>query len=165
MKLGDPLPAFWPGMDWIFGPSGLEPHAPASPVLIHSFSAGCPLCEEGAQHVSAWRERFRADGLRVIGMFQARSDVPLPSRQEIERIARDLMGVDHPCLSDNDGSLTRRLGIPYAPGYLLFDVGHKLRHRQMGNARLDIIESTIERLVKASSGSKSYDKDHGASAS
>jgi len=118
------------------------------PVLVHFWSTGCPLCHEGARDIARWRERYPS--LVIVAAFQPREDEPFDPAA-VERDASESMGIGYPCAIDTQGVLARRFDSAYPPGYYVFDDEHRLRHRQMGNARLDVVEALLERLaVKAS---------------
>jgi hypothetical protein len=94
--------------------------------------------------------------LVAVAVYQPRPDQPL----EIDAVrhhARERMHIDYPCAIDGAGGLERRFDNPFAPGYFVFDRDRRLRHRQMGNARLDAVEALLERLlVKASPAGEAY---------
>ena len=122
--------------------------APGTPLFVHFWSSGCPLCHEGAPSIHALRERFPS--LAVIAVYQPRPD-ETPDRAAIARDAATLMRIDYPCAVDAAGALARAFDNPYAPGYYLFDADRRLRHRQMGNAGFDALGEILERAaVKAS---------------
>ncbi len=157
MKLGDRLLPFGDDVDWLVGgPAAIDdPSADGVPLLVHLWSTGCPLCEEGAHVLAKWRDRFGAGGMRMVGAFVARPDGQSPERDAAAIYGRERMHIDYPCVYDRDGTLAQRFGVPYAPAYLVFDGERRLRHRQMGNGDLDAVEALIARLVKASPAPKS----------
>jgi thiol-disulfide isomerase/thioredoxin len=143
VKLGDPLPSFDGASRWLDGP--VDPSLLDSrPVLVHFWSTSCPLCHEGVRDIARWRERF--PDLVVVAVFQPRADEPYDPTS-VERDARESMDIAYPCAIDAQDALARRFDSAYSPGYYVFDEEHRLRHRQMGNARLDVIEALLERLV------------------
>ena len=151
MSLHTPLPPLG-DVEWLIPPAGdaaaFIEGAPA--LLIHFWSTGCPLCEEGAHSITRWRTRFEPLGLRTIGIFQPRAEAPVLSSHELLRHARERMHISHPCILDRHAALAERFGNPYAPGYYVYDGARQLRHRQMGSERLDVIEALLARLVQAS---------------
>ena len=167
MDLGSPFPSL-SGVDWIVDPreSDMAPSSRGGVLLVHFWSTGCPLCEEGARDIARWRARFGGSGdLRTIAVFQPRPDQPQPSRIDVERLARDAMAIDYPCILDRDCAVARRFENKYAPAYFVFDDSRRLRHRQMGNAGLEQIDSLLERLVKASAAGGANPAHDGTGAS
>jgi len=154
MKLGDPLPSFDGATGWI----GPEPTPPSemsgTPVLVQFWSTRCPLCHEGARAIARWRERFPY--LAVVAVYQVRPDETLDAAV-VDRDARTSMNIGYPCAIDGAGVLVGRFDSAFAPGYYVFDAEHRLRHRQMGNEGLDVVESLLERFfVKASPKREAY---------
>src|SRR5437870_13818063 len=107
MRLGDTLPAFDDATSWL-NERFDSTDAAGSPVLVHFWSSGCPLCHEGAREIARFRSRFAPFGLHVVAVYQRRSDVSAGDAS-IERDARDLMQIDYTCAIDRSGSLARWL--------------------------------------------------------
>ena len=152
MDLGDRLPSF-EGVEWLDG------FAPALrdgiPTLVHFWSTGCPLCHEAAVDVIAWRAKHSPDVLDVIAVYAMRPDATTIDAVAARRDARSLMRIAWPCAIDRGRELERAFSCQYSPGYFIFDGDGVLRHRQVGNDRLDRIGELLGRLVvKASSASE-----------
>ena len=165
VNLGDHMPSLVDGYTWLIPdapPKTGENGIPVRVTLIHFWSLGCPLCDEGAAAVATWRDRYAPLGLRVIAVFEPRSDVSSPPKDALARFARERERIDHPCVYDIDGRLAAIMSNPYSPGYFVFDAGGLLRHRQMGNAQLPAMEALLRRLVKANVALEAYEGDHGA---
>jgi len=153
MRLSDPLPTFDGASGWL-GAKPVPSPSPTSPLLVHFWSTRCPLCHEGPHSIARWRVRF--PGLTVVAVYQMRADETLDAAV-VERDARESMAIDYPCAVDGSGVLARRFDSAFAPSYYVFDAEHRLRHRQMGNAHLEVIETILERfLVKASHEREAY---------
>jgi thiol-disulfide isomerase/thioredoxin len=152
MNLGDRLPSF-EGVEWL---DGIAPALRAgAPALVHFWSTGCPLCHEGAGDVSTWRAKHGPDVLDVIAVYAMRPDATTIDVDSARRDARSIMRIAWPCAIDRERTLERVFSCPYSPGYFIFDAGGVLRHRQMGNDRLDRIAELLDRfVVKASSASE-----------
>lgn len=143
MKIGDALPSFDGAIEWLDGPV-TPSQLVGRPVLVHFWSTSCPLCHDGVSDIARWRDRL--PDLVVIAAWQPRIDESFDAAT-VKRVARESMEIAYPCAIDSAGALARRFDSVYPPGYYLFDAAHRLRHRQMGNARLEVMEALLERLV------------------
>jgi thiol-disulfide isomerase/thioredoxin len=154
MKLNDTLALPLNASAWI-GAAPTSAELAGRAVLLHFWSMHCPLCDEGMSYIAQWRQRYGANGLLFIAVFLPREDANV-DRALIAHEARTRMGIDYWCAIDGDRTLERRFANPYAPGYLLFDRAHALRHRQMGNDGLEVLDARIERVLKASAPTRAY---------
>jgi hypothetical protein len=146
MKLGERLPSFDGATAWFNGrPSTGD--LTGYVVLVHFWSRGCPLCHEAVVDIDRWRTCFAAHGLVMLSVLQMRPDETIDIACA-ERDARTLMRIRYPCAVDGTGELASRFDSIYAPGYYVFDRANALRHRQMGNARLDCIDELLGRLCE-----------------
>ena len=76
------------------------------------------------------------------------ADDALPMTADVaRREAFGIVATGEACAIDVDRRLERRFANPYAPGYFIFDDRHRLRHRQMGNDGMHVMDSLLERLV------------------
>ena len=154
MKLGDPLPSLDSVTSWLDDEPVIA-RMSGRPVLVHFWSAECPLCHEGAHSVMRWRLQCAGRGLVTIAVYQLRPSEELDAGAA-QRDARNLMRIDYPCALDGSRAIAQRFESTYPPGYYLFDRDHRLRHRQMGNANLHLLGALCERLVKASPEPEAY---------
>ena len=150
MNLGDTLPAFDDGVEWLDGIAA-QPRT-GRPLLVHFWSTGCPLCHEGADLVNGWRSTHGAEALDVIAVFAPRPESTSVDLEVVRRDARESMRLRHPCAIDRQRTLQSVFDCPFSPGYFIFDGDGMLRHRQMGNDALATVGAVLDRLiVKASS--------------
>ena len=153
MRLGDKVPSFDERVEWLDGVDA-RPRA-VIPLLVHFWSTGCPLCHEGARDVATWRAKYGSDALDVVAVYAMRPDASTVDIDAVRRDARSLMRIAWPCAVDRDRALERAFSCPYSPGYFVFDRAGVLRHRQVGNDRLERIGEILDSLVvKASSESE-----------
>jgi len=148
MRLGDPFPSLDGATAWL----GAAPKAgdfAGRALLVHFWSAACPLCHEGARDIARWRERFGRRGLATLGVYLPRPEESA-ELQRTERDARESMRIEYPCALDFEKRLAARFEIEFAPGYYLFDRSHRLRHRQVGNREIASIDAIIERMLSTS---------------
>jgi thiol-disulfide isomerase/thioredoxin len=146
MNLGDRLPSFDGATAW-FNSQPSTGDLAGHVVLVHFWSGGCPLCHEAVVDIDRWRACFAARGLITLSVYQPRPNETIDIACA-ERDARTLMRIGYPCAVDGTGELASRFDSIYAPGYYVFDRANALRHRQMGNGRLDGIDELLGRLCE-----------------
>lgn len=146
MKLGDRLPSFDGATAWFNGQPSTGDFS-GRVVLVHFWSGSCSLCHEAVVDIERWRMLFAARGLVMVAVYQRKASETIDIAAA-EWDAHASMRIGYPCAVDGTGELAGRFDSMYAPGYYVFDEANALRHRQMGNARLDRIDELIARLCK-----------------
>jgi len=124
------------------------------PTLVHFWAAGCERSREGLPIVKAWQEAYGPDadgGLRVIGVHTPRSgtdaDRDADSAQAAKaEIARQ--GLTHPVLLDEGREAAAAFRNECVPAYYLFDREGRLRHRQVGERGLSMLERRIHKVIE-----------------
>jgi hypothetical protein len=137
-----------------------EPLTPAGlrgkVVLVQFCTYSCVNWLRTLPYVRAWDERYRDDGLVVIGAhspeFQFEHDV------EKVRPALEAMGVAYPVAIDNDFAIWRAFGNQYWPALYVADAQGRLRDHHFGEGRYEGSERVIQQLL-AESGSVGVDHE------
>jgi thiol-disulfide isomerase/thioredoxin len=150
------LPGFGGATTWL----NSEPLTPAGlrgkVVLVQFCTYSCVNWLRTLPFVRAWDERYRDDGLVVIGAhspeFQFEHDV------EKVRPALEAMGVRYPIAMDNDFAVWRSFGNNYWPALYAADAQGRLRDHHFGEGRYQGSERVIQRLL-AEAGSAEVDRE------
>jgi hypothetical protein len=137
-----------------------EPLTPAGlrgkVVLVQFCTYSCVNWLRTLPFVRAWDERYRDDGLVVIGAhspeFQFEHDV------EKVRPALEAMGVRYPIAMDNDFAVWRAFGNNYWPALYAADAQGRLRDHHFGEGRYQGSERVIQRLL-AEAGAAGVDRE------
>jgi hypothetical protein len=137
-----------------------EPLTPAGlrgkVVLVQFCTYSCVNWLRTLPYVRAWDERYRDDGLVVIGAhspeFQFEHDV------ENVRPALAAMGVGYPVAIDNDFAVWRAFGNEYWPALYVADAQGRLRDHHFGEGRYEGSERVIQQLL-AEAGSDGVDRE------
>ena len=141
--LNSSLPGFDGVSHWRNGPAPREADLAGNPVLVHFFSSGCPLCQEGMPAVRRLHAAFAPAGLIVVGAFQPRHDGNA-SLADAERECDVHVGPTHACAVDTRGILAARFENEWPPAYYVYDRSHLLRHYQMGNWNLEALDAVVQ---------------------
>jgi hypothetical protein len=146
--LGQPareLPSFDGATAWLnsepLTPGGLR----GKVVLVEFCTYSCVNWLRTVPYVRAWDERYRDDGLVVIGAhtpeFQFEHDV------EKIRSALEQMGVRYPIAVDNDYGVWRAFDNNYWPALYFADAEGRIRHHRFGEEDYERSEAVIQELL------------------
>lgn len=114
-------------------------------VLIDFWTYSCINCLRTLPYLNAWYERYRSDGLVIIGVhspeFAFESD---PAR--VERAVRRLQ-IKYPVAIDSDKRTWRAYANQYWPHKYLIDRGGNIRFEQIGEGGYEETERHIRELL------------------
>jgi hypothetical protein len=150
------LPRFDGATAWL----NSEPLTPAGlrgkVVLVQFCTYSCVNWLRTLPYVRAWDERYRDDGLVVIGAHSPE----FPFEHDIEKVrpALEAMGVVYPIAMDNDFAIWRSFGNQYWPALYVADAQGRLRDHHFGEGRYQGSERVIQQLL-AEAGSRGVDDE------
>jgi thiol-disulfide isomerase/thioredoxin len=138
-------PLFPRKLPWINTKPLLMEKETGHPVLIEFWDFCRPNSIRTLPYVTAWQERYRDDGLVVIGVhasgFEPSAD-PDAVRQAVARL-----GVTHPVVVDLEMMIWRRYGNLGWPARYLFDAGGRLFDYHYGEGGYEETEAAIQELL------------------
>ena len=107
-------------------------------------------------YVRAWAEKYRDDGLVVLGVHSPE----FPFEHDLEKIRSALgqMGVEYPVAVDNEFSVWRAFDNAYWPALYVVDAGGRIRYHHFGEEDYERSERAIQRLL-AEAGRADVDDD------
>jgi thiol-disulfide isomerase/thioredoxin len=117
------------------------------PVLVEFWTFTCINWIRTLPYVRAWFEKYRDDGLVVIGVHTPEFAV----ERDIDNITRAAgeMRVDFPIAVDSDYSIWRAFGNQYWPALYFIDMDGQIRHHRFGEGEYEYSEIVIQRLLAA----------------
>jgi cytochrome c biogenesis protein CcdA/thiol-disulfide isomerase/thioredoxin len=114
-------------------------------VLIDFWTYSCINCLRAIPYVVAWDERYRADGLVVIGVhapeFAFERDV------DNVRSAAAGLGIRYPIAIDNGYAVWRAFENRYWPAHYFVDHLGRVRYHHFGEGNYDVSERVIRQLL------------------
>jgi hypothetical protein len=137
-----------------------EPLTPAGlrgkVVLVQFCTYSCVNWLRTLPYVRAWDERYRDDGLVVIGAHSPE----FPFEHDVEKVrpALEAMGVGYPIAIDNDFAVWRAFENNYWPALYVADATGRLRDHHFGEGRYEGSERVIQQLL-AEAGSAGVDRE------
>ncbi|MCL6683032.1 cytochrome c biogenesis protein DipZ [Sphingomonas alba] len=135
-------------------------------VLIDFWTYSCINCLRSLPYVKAWDERYRKDGLVVIGVHAPEFAFERDSAN-VAKAVKDL-GIHYPVVMDNDWKLWRALHNNYWPAHFFIDAEGQIRFHHFGEGEYDTSERVIRQLLAeaghstGASGSKARTTGTGA---
>ncbi|GGC75418.1 redoxin domain-containing protein [Chelatococcus reniformis] len=114
-------------------------------VLVNFWTYSCINCLRVLPHVRTWAERYRHQGLVVVGVhtpeFAFEKDVGNVSR------AAATLGVGYPVAIDNDFAVWRGFGNQAWPAIYIFGADGRLRHRVLGEGGYERSDEVLRQLL------------------
>jgi hypothetical protein len=128
-----------------------EPLTPAAlrgrPVLVEFWTFTCINWIRTLPYVRSWFEKYRADGLVVLGVhtpeFEVERDI-----ETVRHAARE-MDVEFPIAVDSDYGVWRAFDNQYWPALYFADADGQIRHHRFGEGDYERSEIVIQRLLAA----------------
>jgi hypothetical protein len=144
-----PVEGSLPGLD---GATGWLHSAPLSPAGLRGSVVVAQFCTfscinwlRTVPYVTAWADRYRDDGLVVIGVHSPE----FPFEEDPDRVRSALagLGVTYPVALDNDFAVWRAFGNRYWPALYFADAEGRLRHHHFGEEDYERSEAVIRDLL------------------
>ncbi len=115
-------------------------------VLVDFWTYSCSNCLNALPHVKAWDEKYRSQGLVVIGVHTPEFDTEKNQLNVEQTIKR--LGVTYPVAMDNQYVIWNAFENKYWPAQYLIDARGHLRYQHYGEGEYQEIESQIQVLLK-----------------
>lgn len=114
-------------------------------VVIDFWTYSCINCLRSIPYVKAWDERYRKDGLVVIGVHAPE----FAFEREPANVAQAIkeFGIRYPVALDNGYVLWRALKNNYWPAHYFIDAQGRVRYHHFGEGDYDVSERVIRQLL------------------
>lgn len=114
-------------------------------ILIDFLTYSCINCQRTFPYINAWDEKYRNQGLIIIGIhtpeFAFEKDI------DNVREAMKKFGITHPIVLDNDYGTWRAWGNQYWPREYLIDINGNVVYDHAGEGAYDTTEKKIQELL------------------
>jgi cytochrome c biogenesis protein CcdA/thiol-disulfide isomerase/thioredoxin len=139
------LPALNGAVAWLNSPPLTAQGLRGKVVVIDFWTYSCINCLRALPYVKSWYERYRAQGLVVIGVhapeFAFEKDVG-----NVTRAVHDL-GITYPVALDNDYAIWKGFNNHYWPAHYFIDAQGRIRGHHFGEGDYAGSEQLIRRLL------------------
>jgi thiol-disulfide isomerase/thioredoxin len=123
--------------------------------LIQFWTYTCINWLRTAPYVRAWAEKYKDQGLVVIGVHTPEFSVE-KDLDNVRRATKE-QKVNYPVAVDNDYVIWRAFDNNYWPAFYIVDAEGRVRHYQFGEGEYDRLETVIQQLL-AEAGYKGFDR-------
>jgi cytochrome c biogenesis protein CcdA/thiol-disulfide isomerase/thioredoxin len=145
----DQLPAF-PELTgataWINSPPLTPESLRGKVVLIDFWTYSCINCLRTLPYIKAWYEKYKDDGLVVIGVHTP--EFPFEKDEANVRKAVKDLGITYPVAMDNDYEIWGNFNNEYWPAHYFIDATGHIRYHHFGEGGYDESEKWIRTLLE-----------------
>jgi thiol-disulfide isomerase/thioredoxin len=144
-----PIAGEFPQLDGATAWLNTEPLTPAGlrgrVVVVQFCTFSCVNWLRTLPYVRAWVERYRDDGLVLIGAHSPE----FPFEHDVEKVqqALDGLGIEYPIAMDNDFAIWSAFGNHAWPALHFIDAQGRIRHRHFGEEDYERSERVIQQLL------------------
>ncbi|MHC8345938.1 cytochrome c biogenesis protein DipZ [Pseudomonas sp. RT6P73] len=149
------LPPLDGAVQWLNSPPLTAQALKGKVVLVDFWTYSCINCLRTLPYVKAWAEKYRDQGLVVIGVhapeFAFERDVG-----NVTKAMKDL-GITYPVAIDNDYKIWRAFNNEYWPAHYFADAQGRIRYHHFGEGEYAESERVIQQLLREAGATKVAD--------
>ncbi|PIB90520.1 cytochrome c biogenesis protein DipZ [Caulobacter sp. FWC2] len=138
-------PALDGAVTWLNSPPLTTAQLKGKVVVVDFWTYSCINCLRAIPYVRAWAEKYKDQGLVVIGVhapeFAFEKDV-----KNVRKAVADLK-IGYPVAVDNNYAIWRAFGNQYWPAHYFIDANGQVRHHHFGEGGYDQSERVIQQLL------------------
>ena len=131
---------------WLNSPPLTDEMLRGKVVLVDFWTYSCINCLRTLPYLKAWNEKYRDQGLVIIGVHAPEFAFEKDPRN-VEQAIRDL-GITYPVAMDNQYAIWNAYKNEYWPAHYLIDANGKIRHQHFGEGAYQETEQMIQALLK-----------------
>ncbi len=140
-----PAPEFTGIARWLNGPPQTMAGLTGKVVLVEFWTYSCINCIHVLPHVKQWHERYRDQGLVVIGVHTPEYPEEQSTANVVKAIER--FGIGYPVAQDNLYKTWDAYGNRFWPAFYLVDRDGRIVHRHYGEGDYEATEARIRQLL------------------
>jgi cytochrome c biogenesis protein CcdA/thiol-disulfide isomerase/thioredoxin len=146
------LPSLSGAVEWLNSPPLTAEALKGKVVLVDFWTYSCINCLRSIPYVRAWAEKYKDQGLVVIGVHAPE----FPFEKSIDNVKQAVarLKIDYPVAIDNDYAIWRAFNNEYWPADYFIDAAGKIRHHYFGEGDYAESEKVIQELL-AEAGDRS----------
>ena len=139
------LPPLTGVVEWLNSKPLTQDELKGKVVLIDFWTYSCINCLRALPYVRAWWEKYKDQGLVVIGVHTPEF--------AFEKILKNVRGavtdlkISYPVAVDNDYAIWRAFDNQYWPAHYFIDAKGRIRHHHFGEGEYDESERVIQKLL------------------
>jgi cytochrome c biogenesis protein CcdA/thiol-disulfide isomerase/thioredoxin len=121
-------------------------------VLVDFWTYSCINCIRTVPYVRAWAEKYKDQGLVVIGVHAP--EFAFEKKTDNVKRAIQNFGITYPVAIDNDFKIWRAFVNSYWPAHYFIDVDGRIRHHHFGEGDYEESEQVIQELLAEAKGGR-----------
>jgi cytochrome c biogenesis protein CcdA/thiol-disulfide isomerase/thioredoxin len=139
------LPPLSGAAEWLNSPPLTREGLKGKVVLIDFWTYSCINCLRAIPYVRAWAEKYKDQGLVVIGVHSPEFAFE-KSIGNVKKAVSDLK-IGYPVAVDSNYAIWRAFGNQYWPAHYFIDAEGRIRHHHFGEGDYDESEQVIQQLL------------------
>jgi len=114
-------------------------------VLVDFWTYSCVNCLRALPHVKAWADKYRDQGLVVVGVHTPEFDF----EKDVANVRRAVgeLGINYPVAVDSDFRVWRAFDNQFWPAHYFIDAQGRIRHHHYGEGNYEASERVIRELL------------------
>ena len=140
------FPGFDGAVKWLNSPPLTRTELKGKVIVVDFWTYSCINCLRSIPYVEAWSEKYKNDGLVVVGVhtpeFAFEKD---PAN--IAKAVADLK-ITYPVAVDSDYAIWKAFNNQYWPAHYFIDAKGKIRYHHFGEGKYDESEEVIQELLR-----------------
>jgi thiol-disulfide isomerase/thioredoxin len=139
------LPPLEGATEWLNSPPLSREALKGKVVVVDFWTYSCINCLRSIPYVRAWAEKYKDDGLVVIGVHAPE----FAFEKNIDNVRRAVgeLKIGYPVAIDNDYAIWRAFGNQFWPAHYFIDAQGRIRHHHFGEGNYDESERVIQQLL------------------
>jgi cytochrome c biogenesis protein CcdA/thiol-disulfide isomerase/thioredoxin len=140
------MPALSGAVQWLNSPPLTAESLRGKVVLVDFWTYSCINCLRTLPYVKAWAEKYRDQGLVVIGVHAPE----FAFERDIGNVTKEAkkLGIDYPIAIDNNYSIWRAFNNQYWPAHYFIDATGHIRYQHFGEGDYAQSERVIQELLR-----------------
>ena len=139
------LPPLSGAVQWLNSPPLTAESLKGKVVLVDFWTYSCINCLRSIPYVHAWAEKYKDQGLVVIGVHAP--EFPFEKNIDNVKSAVARLKIDYPVAIDNDYAIWRAFNNEYWPADYFIDAEGRIRHHYFGEGDYAESEKVIQQLL------------------
>ncbi len=139
------MPPLDGAVEWLNSPPLTAQALKGKVVLVDFWTYSCINCLRAIPYVKAWAEKYKDQGLVVIGVHSP--EFAFEKNVDNVRKAVSDLGVTYPVAIDNNYDVWRAFDNEYWPAHYFIDAQGRIRHHHFGEGDYDKSERVIQQLL------------------
>ncbi len=148
-----PLPSLRSATGWLNSKPLTSQDLKGKVVLVDFWDYSCINCIRAVPYVRAWADKYRVNGLVVIGVHTPEFDVEKQTANVQKAVTR--FGITYPVALDNNQAIWNGFHNEVWPAHYFIDAKGKVRFIHIGEGNYDKSERELQTLLKEASAASS----------